>query len=132
MNHGTVTEPTPAIGPNETAASLRAFFAIAEAWKLSTEDQIKLLGSPGRSTFFKWKKDMPPLPAATLERISHVLNIYRTLELIMPDQNAADTWVHRQNLAPILNGKTALDRMLSGQVSDLYAIRQYLDAQRGG
>jgi hypothetical protein len=27
---------------------------------------------------------------------------------------------------------SALDRMLSGHVSDLFVIRQYLDAQRGG
>ena len=29
-------------------------------------------------------------------------------------------------------GKSALNRMLSGQVSDLYVVRQYLDVQRGG
>ena len=132
MSNGTVPDHTPAIGPNESAAALRAFFEIAEVWKLSTDDQIKLLGSPGRSTFFKWKKETPPLPSDTLERISHVLNIYRTLELLFPDQAAADSWVRRTNQAPILNGKCALDRMLSGQVSDLYIVRQYLDAQRGG
>ena len=29
-------------------------------------------------------------------------------------------------------GKSALDRMLAGQVVDLYVVRQYIDAQRGG
>jgi len=29
-------------------------------------------------------------------------------------------------------GRCALARMLSGQVADLYVVRQYLDAQRGG
>jgi hypothetical protein len=122
----------PAPNSSESAAALRAFFEIAEVWKLSTDDQIKLLGSPGRSTFFKWKKETPALPLDTLERISHVLNIYRTLELLLPDHAAADAWVRRPNSAPILNGRTALDRMLSGQVSDLYVVRQYLDSQRGG
>jgi hypothetical protein len=28
--------------------------------------------------------------------------------------------------------RSALERMLSGQVADLFVVRQYLDAQRGG
>ena len=28
-------------------------------------------------------------------------------------------------------GKSALDRMVSGNVSDLYVVRQYIDGQRG-
>jgi hypothetical protein len=131
MSHGTVVDPTPAPNSSESAASLRAFFEIAEAWKLSTDDQIKLLGSPGRSTFFKWKKEAPVLPSDTLERISHLLNIYRTLEILLPNPEAADRWVRQPNVAPILNGKTALERMLHG-FSDLCAVRQYLDSQRGG
>ena len=127
-------EPQPAADRNQTdaAAALNAFFKIAEAWSLSTEEQITLLGSPGRSTFFKWKKETPDLPTDTLERISHVLNIYRTLQIVLPRSDSADVWVRRPNAAPMLNGLTALQRMLHGQVSDLYAVRQYLDAQRGG
>ena len=34
--------------------------------------------------------------------------------------------------APPFGGRSALDRMLSGNVADLYIVRQYLDAQRGG
>jgi hypothetical protein len=43
----------------------------------------------------------------------------------------ADEWVHRPNEAAPFAGRTALDRMLGGHVSDLYVVRQYLDAQRG-
>lgn len=132
MPNGTAPGLEPAIGPDDPATALRTFFEIAEHWKLSTEDQIKLLGSPGRSTFFKWKKEKPVLSPDAIERISHVLNIYRTLEILFPDPNAADSWVRNANKAPFLSGKSALDRMLGGQVSDLYVVRQYLDAQRGG
>jgi hypothetical protein len=31
----------------------------------------------------------------------------------------------------VFGGRSALDRMLSGNVADLYIVRQYLDAQRG-
>jgi hypothetical protein len=40
--------------------------------------------------------------------------------------------VRRPNSAPLFNGQSALQRMLGGQVADLYVVRQYLDAQRGG
>jgi len=39
--------------------------------------------------------------------------------------------VRRPNDAPLFGGKSALERMLSGNVADLYIVRQYLDAQRG-
>src|SRR3546814_20291947 len=54
---------------------LDAFTPIAEAWGLSTDDQIRLLGSPARSTFFKWKKEGGALPRDTADRISHLLAI---------------------------------------------------------
>ena len=44
---------------------------------------------------------------------------------------AADAWLRRPNDAPLFGGRSALDRMLSGQVSDLFLVRQYLDAERG-
>jgi len=49
-----------------------------------------------------------------------------------PDEASADAWVKKPNDAPLFNGRSALDRMLSGQVADLFVVRQYLDAQRGG
>jgi len=39
--------------------------------------------------------------------------------------------VRQPNSAPPFGGNSALERMLSGQVADLYVVRQYLDAQRG-
>jgi len=132
MSEGTVTDATPANAQSQSAAALKAFFQIAEAWELNADEQMKLLGSPARSTFFKWKKEPPALPPDTLERLSHILSIYRNLELLLPEPGAADRWVKAPNQAPLLAGKSALERMLFGQVADLYAIRQYLDAQRDG
>lgn len=116
------------------AAGLRTFFNIANRWGLSTDEQMVLLGSPGRSTLFKWKAN----PAAadprrdTLERVSYVLGIYKALQILLPEPAAADAWVRKPNGAPLFGGKSALDRMLGGNVGDLMVVRQYLDAQRGG
>jgi hypothetical protein len=120
---------------DETALAgpaLRAFFRIAEAWGLNTAQQRSLLGSPPSSTYFKWKKQGDgALPRDVLERISYVLGIYKALQILLPDPHRADGWVHQANAAPLFGGGSALTRMLGGNVSDLYVVRQYLDAQRG-
>jgi len=115
-----------------SAPALRTFFRIAAAWKLSPKEQMKLLGSPPRSTFYRWKQGECVLTQDTVERISYVFGIYSALQVLLPKPEAADTWVKKPNSAPLFGGRTALERMLSGQVGDLYLVRQYLDAQRGG
>ena len=113
--------------------ALRTFFRIAEAWNLKPEEARRLLGDPPRSTYFHWKRTGEgQLSRDTLERVSYVLGIYKALQILLPQKEAADTWIRRPNAAPLFGGKPALDRMLSGNVADLYVVRQYLDAQRGG
>ena len=113
-------------------AGLRAFVRIAEAWGLTVAEQLKLLGIASRSTFFKWRREQDPrLPQDTLERLSYLLGIYKSLQILLPEPGAADSWVRKPNTAAPFGGRSALDRMLSGQVADLYVVRQYLDAQRG-
>jgi uncharacterized protein (DUF2384 family) len=111
-------------------AVLDAFAKLAEDWELSTDEQITLLGSPGRSTFFKWKKTGGNLPHDTLERISHLLGIYKSLQIVLPDPSAADAWVKKPNT--YFDDRSALDVMLEGNVVNIYKVREYLDAQRGG
>jgi hypothetical protein len=116
------------------AAGLRAFARIAELWGLSVDEQIRLLGGPARSTFFQWRKHpaKAKVPRDVLERISNVLGIYKALAILLPEPSAADAWVRRPNAAPPFGGRSALDRMLAGNVADLNAVRRYLDAVRGG
>lgn len=126
----------PSAAPDRKGLSgpaLRTFFRIAGLWGLSVDEQMTLLGVTARSTFFKWKKNPNTvLPKDALERISYVLGIYKAIQILLPDEKAADEWVKRPNTAPPFGGRSALDRMMSGQVADLFVVRQYLDAQRGG
>ncbi|HEX6639084.1 MAG TPA: antitoxin Xre-like helix-turn-helix domain-containing protein [Steroidobacteraceae bacterium] len=111
---------------------LRAFANIAEAWGLTIAEQLQLLGIPSRSTFFKWRRETSPrLSRDTLERLSYLLGIYKSLQILLPDPKAADEWVRKPNEAAPFGGRSALDRMLSGHVADLYVVREYLDAERG-
>lgn len=127
------TTKTPYSDASLSNSALHTFFNIMAAWKLNTEQSMKLLGLDNRSTLFKWKKDPASarLNPDKLERLSYIFGIYKALQLLLPKAESADTWIYRPNSASPFNGKPAIDRMLSGQVADLYVVRQYLDGQRG-
>lgn len=114
------------------AAALRSFFRLAERWQLRVAEQRRLLGDPPESTFFKWKRDRNGNPGRdVIERISYLLGIWKSLQILFPNPAQADAWLRKPNQAPLFGGHSALERMLSGNVGDLYVVRQYLDAQRG-
>jgi hypothetical protein len=111
----------------------RTFLRIAQQWGLSAEEQMVLLGIRSKSTYYKWRSEPPSrLTPDLLERLSYIFGIYKDLQVLLPDERAADEWVRRPNGAPQFGGRSALDRMLSGRVADLYEVRRYLDAERGG
>lgn len=113
--------------------AFRTFFRIAALWKLSPEEQMTLLGLASRSTYYKWRNTPPArLTPDLLERLSYLFGIYKDLQVLLPEPSSADAWIRKPNSAPPFNGQSALQRMLSGQVADLYLVRKYLDAERGG
>jgi hypothetical protein len=117
--------------PKTSRVAKRAFFRIAELWKLSAEQARVLLGSPSRSTYFSWKKgEGGALPRDVFERVSYLLGIYKGLEVLFANPAQADAWIHRPNAA--FGGRSALEHMLGGNVADLHRVRAYLDYVRGG
>lgn len=113
-------------------AALRTFWRLADAWQLSPAEQQTLLGV-GRTTLYQWKQGkVGPLDRHVLERLSYLFGIHAALQVLLPVPERANQWVRKPNAAPFLGGASALDRMLGGQVADLFVVRQYLDAQRGG
>lgn len=122
-----------AVSPEQMAAAgLRAYAGMAAAWGLSVDEQLALLGEPPRSTYFAWRKQpaKAALPRDTLERLSNLLGIYKSLQILLPDSAAADAWVRKPNAT--FGGQSALAQMLAGNVSDLNRVRRVLDAARGG
>jgi len=126
----------PAAHPSPTPsrlarAGLATFFRITHEWALDSAQQMALLGLSSRTTFFRWKKSAPAsLAPDTLERLSHVFGIYKSLQILLPAA-AAPGWIHRPNDAPLFEGRPALALMTSG-VAGLFLVRAYLDAERGG
>lgn len=116
-------------------AAANTFFNIANAWGLSQSEAMTLLGyeESTQGTYFKWKRDPASirLEKEKLERLSYVFGIYKALQVLLPNPTSADAWIRKANSAPFFNGESALSRMLSGNVADLYVVRRYLDSERG-
>jgi hypothetical protein len=116
----------PAIDP---AAAVRGFFAILQAWKLGADDARALLGGPAERTFYAWRAgNAVRVPMDTLRRIGYLAGIFKALELLYSDSSLADDWIRRPNRA--FGGQSPLQRMCAGDVTDLAAVRAYLDAAR--
>lgn len=116
--------------PEGATTNFEVFLALAERWGLSVDQQLTLLGSPARSSYFKWKKDGGQIPDDATERVSNLLGTYKALEILFPDAKHAEAWISRPNR--FFNGRTALEVMLDGRLADILKVRAYVDAQRGG
>src|SRR3546814_19745544 len=76
------------------------------------------------------KKEGGALPRDTAERISHLLAIWKALQILFTDPQRSDGWLRRSNA--FFDGVSALDVMLEGNFYDIVRVRPSLDAQRGG
>lgn len=124
--------PTDLRSPDAAAKALAVFFRIADRWGLSAAEKQTLLGA-SRSAYYRWQAGhvTAPLDPATAERLSYIFRIYAALQVLLPVRERADAWLSQPNRSPLFGGGTALARMLGGQVGDLKAVADFLDAQRG-
>ncbi len=106
--------------------ALKGFFDIAHRWKLSRQDAMTLLGLTATSTYANWKNGRTgTLPRDTLERISYLLNIddvFKNTRSNIPN-NTIDM-LHAPH--PELSYESPLDRMLQGNVVDIYTVQQVI------
>jgi hypothetical protein len=105
------------------------FFRIMETWGAGNPEVRRILGSPPERTFYEWKAGrVRRLPEDTFRRIGYVAGIYKALQLLYSDAAQADAWVKKPNRH--FGGQTPLERMAAGDMTDLAAVRAYLDAAR--
>ena len=125
--------PDPEVRRRLSAPALRTFFNIASAWQLSVQEQRALLGWPAASTFHKYKAgEHGALTFDTLTRLSLVIGIYKSLQLLYPEPSFADTWPRMPNSHPLFGGRPALTLMTDGGIDGLFRVRRLLDSRRGG
>jgi Protein of unknown function (DUF2384) len=121
-----VTDLMPA---DRQRLALEGFFGIMQRWRVDNDAARRILGSPAERTFFEWKKgNAARLSGDVLRRIGYVAGIWKALEILYSDPGLGDGWVKRPNAH--FGDSTPLQRMAAGDVTDLAAVRAYLDAAR--
>ena len=119
------------ITPAEAEAMLRAALRLFSHWQLSDSEARILLGQPAARTYARWKaNEVSAVPFDTARRLSYLMGIHKALRHLFKEPERAYAYIRRDNAA--FGGQSALTRMLAGDITDLAAVRGYLDAERGG
>lgn len=114
--------------PIPRRVGIRAFQRLADRWSIKKKDWHILLGRNSPNTVQNWIKSTDHdafLETDVQERLSHLIAIYDGLHRLFGDAKYADEWIHTPNKA--FGGQKPLDRMLSGQFSDIYEVRLYIE-----
>lgn len=125
----TVAQRAPEITQERLRNAVYGFFHIMELWHASNNQMRLILGSPAERTFYEWKaRGARRVPEDTFRRVGYVAGIYKALQILYSDPAQADEWVRKPNL--YFGGQAPLERMSAGDVTDLAAVRAYVDAAR--
>ncbi len=117
------------LAPEQVRHAMAGFFGIMSLWGATSGQARAILGQPPPRTFYNWKAGkVGAVPMDVIRRIGYVSGIYKALQILYSDAAQADSWVRRPNR--FFGGQTPLERMSAGDVTDLAAVRQYLDAAR--
>ena len=120
--------PTP-ISDDEAAAMFRAVLNLFRHWQITDEQAATLLDQPLR-TYRRWKAGRPGrLGRDGKARLSNLMGVHKALRVIFREPQRGYAWIKAPNAA--FGGRTALDVMLGGELTDLMRVRRYLDAERG-
>lgn len=112
------------------AAGMRALVRLSELWNLTLAQQATLLGASSPDQCATWLNgDVEGADVELLERLSYLLGIYKALKTLGAGTDGGRLWLRGPNQSVTFNGGSPLDRMLHGDVRDLAAVREYLDAQ---
>lgn len=121
--------PDP-ISPDEGVAAFRAVLNLFGKWDVTDEQAATLLDMAVR-TFARWKVDGPGrISRDGRARLSNLLGIHKALRIIFQEPPRGYEWIKSANKA--FGGKSALEVMLGGELTDIMRVRRYLDAERGG
>ena len=117
------------VTPAEATAMFRAAVNLFRLWEVSDEQAAILLDLPLR-TYRRWKAAGPSrIGRDAAARLSNLMGIHKALRLIFREPQRGYAWIKASNAA--LGGRSALDIMLGGELTDLMRVRRYLDAERG-
>ena len=117
---------------DQSTAGMLAFTEIAKLWGLTVAEKLDLLGLEERqkANLYNWQNNENlKLDRDKRERLSHILGIFKNIELLVPNEEEADSLVRRKLSAPIFEGMTVLEKMRRS-IPDLLEVRRYFEGAR--
>lgn len=121
---------TSPITDDEAAAMFRAVLNLFRLWRMTDDEAATLLDLPPR-TYARWKAGaLGRIDRDGKARLSNLMGIHKALRIIFREPQRGYAWMRAANEA--FGGRSALDVMLGGELTDLMRVRRYLDAERGG
>lgn len=119
-----------AITDAEAGALARATVNLFKAWGLSDAEACTLLGGLSPRTWARWKDGgFGRIDRDLRMRMAHLMGIHKGPRYLFKEPARGYQWIRKPNAA--FDGRSALDMMLRGEMSDLAAMRDWIDAERG-
>jgi hypothetical protein len=116
------------ITDREAVALARAAIRLFDRWGLSDDEARVLLGSMPVQTWTHWKNgQIVEINQDLRSRMAVLIGIHKGLRVLFVDPERGYRWIHKPNSG--FEGSTALEVMMGGEISDLIAVRDYLDRQ---
>ena len=120
---GTITD-------EEAGALARTTVNLFKMWNLSDTEACTLLGDMSARTWARWKDgSVGRIDRDLRMRMAHLMGIHKGLRYLFRDAARGYAWIRKPNAS--FGGLSALDLMLRGEISDLAALRDWLNAERG-
>jgi Protein of unknown function (DUF2384) len=118
------------LAESEAAALFRAALNLFRVWGVTDEQASVILDLP-RRTYARWKAgDIGRIGRDGQARLSNLMGIHKALRTLFREPTRGYAWVKAPNEA--FGGRSALEVMLGGEMTDLMRVRRYVDAERGG
>ena len=116
---------------------LRTFLAVADRWRLSEEQQLRIAGAPSDTTYRSLVENVRNgqdlvLDPGVLVRISTILGIYGSLASLYKTDEARLAWLHGPYNATPFNGRAPMDLVLDGSLASLLIVHDFLAALCAG
>ena len=120
----------PVITDDEAAALARATVNLFRAWGLTDIEARVLLGDMAQRTWARWKAgDVGRIDRDLRARMAILIGIHKSLRYLFAEPGRGYAWIRKPS--ETFGGRSALDIMMRGEITDLMDLRSYLDAERG-
>jgi hypothetical protein len=133
IQHARVAATPSQEEPDTRGVLAKMVTTLFEHWKLSSNDQLALLGlsAGNRPALMRYRKGEPLANSRDLlERAGHLLAIHKNLRLLFPhDRDLTYAWMTTANRA--FAGKTPVELITEWGFAGLLQTRAYLDRARG-